>query len=59
MLNLWLHDYFMYLFKHEMHILLLLDMHIEMPGPCHGPLAMYIYQSNIYIDMSMPVLWLC
>ena len=58
MLKLWLHDYLMYLFKHEMHMLLLLDMHIWMPGPCMGSWQC-MYQSNIYIDVSRPVLCLC
>ena len=41
--------------KHEMYTLLLVDMHIGMPGPYMGSLQC-MYQSNAYIDTSMPVI---
>ena len=44
--------------KDEMHMLLLLDMHTEMHGPCMDSWQC-MYQSNTHIDMSMPVLCLC
>ena len=47
----------MYLSKHEMHMLLLLEMLTGMLGPCMGSWQC-MYQSNIYIDTSRPVLHL-
>ena len=38
-----------------MYTLLLLDMPTGMPGPCMGSLQC-MYQSNVYIDTSRPII---
>ena len=48
----------MYLFKNEMHVLILLGMHIGMPEPYMGSWQC-MYQGNFYIDTSMAFLCLC